>query len=502
MTRVAPHDAAVITEPMVVSALGIDGRTGRPSVPAFGLDTIARIAAGCRPTATDASRGRGVLAAPRGLIPRVDPSDLGSAGWAAVFTHTADPSVRAALEPLLAHRRRQVAVGNANRFRILEGAEGYRAGDRAHHFLMRLGVGFGPVDPDQMPYYVLLVGGPEAIPFEVEHQLSIQYAVGRIAFDRVEDYAIYAESLIEAELGPVPVRPRRLGLFAAAHAGDRATETLGQRLFQPLIRQAGRRPNGWRLESHLGQSATKHRLCSWLRGPRPPAVLVTGGHGLSFACGDPHQRGRQGALICSDFVPPIGTESDAKPPAENCYVAARDIHRRADVLGLVAIHIACHSAGVPALDRFSHRDGRDRSAPRESASHRPSPRRRLSPKPFVTRLPQRLLAHPRGGAAAVIGHVDRVWSYGWVWAERGEHHQSFSAVVDRILAGDRIGHAMRFFGERYAELAAALAALVEVAEYDEPPSLEIARLWTASNDARGWVLLGDPAARAVAGGRT
>ena len=459
---------------------GLDGRRGSYLMPPVPQRHVADIAcgvpvdrAGARDLQAWVARGEGK--ARRGLKEGLDPGKLDEAGWGVIFSSSADiEPLREALAPLLGLRRAQAGKRQERFFREFVGEDGYREGESKVAFLTRHGAGPGPADPEKVPYYLLLVGDPEAIPFSFQYQLDVQYAVGRLCFDEIEDYRRYAESVVAAETG-VTGRSPRACFFAPANQGDPVTVSTNAHLVQPVAAGMRRDLPAWNVETVLGDEATRGRLSDLL--DEAPAFLFAACHGLGFAAGDPYQRERQGSLVCQDWPGPEpgGIEREH-------YFAAEDVDGQAHVHGLVAFCFACFGAGTPRWDDFTRKSQ--------------GPRRELAPGGFLGRLPQRLLSHPRSGALAVVGHVERAWGFSLVWPGAGPQTSTFESTLRRLLDGKPVGWAMEVFNQRYAELASDLAAEVESLQFGKKLDEKvIADLWTASHDARNYTIIGDPAVR-------
>ncbi len=467
---------------------GIDGTTGSYDVPPMTGEALAAIIQGESPP-----ENLGELDQKRDaaypIKPPNDPARLDEAGWAVVFPAAADAVVKEALWELLELRREQAG----DRFKIYEGNDGYRPGETKAEFLDRHGVGRGPADPEQMPYYVLLVGSPEQIPYEFQYQLDVMRAVGRIHFDSVQDYANYAHNVVRAEKGEVKLG-RQATFFGVANPDDRATALSARYLVDELYRRLDKKQPfskrtstdqetreysfDWQLERFLAGQATKAQLTHLLGGGQTPALLFTASHGMAFHQDDRRQLPHQGALLCQDWP---GPKEWQKPIKQDFYFAGDDLTAEANLLGLITFHFACFSAGTPRLDQFAMHQLKDRRAA-------------IAPHSFLGALPTGLLRH---GALASIGHVERAWGYSFLSPRAGKQVGTFETALHRLLIHDPVGLVVEDLNMRYAELATELADVFEEMRW-EPGSVnpyELAALWTTNNDARAYIVVGDPAAR-------
>ena len=175
-----------------------------------------------------------------------------------------------------------MVTGRVNHFRIFSETDGVHPGESKTRFLARHGVGFGPADPDRMPYYLLLVADPEEISYRFQYELDVTYAVGRIHFDSLEEYARYARSIVAAETHPAP-RPARAAFVGVRNDDDRATRLSADHLIEPLSGQLVGEQTDWIFDVRLADQATKATVrptCSG--GVETPALLFTASHGMGF----------------------------------------------------------------------------------------------------------------------------------------------------------------------------------------------------------------------------
>ena len=270
--------------------------------------------------------------------------------------------------------------------------------------------------------------------------------------------------------------PRNQGdVSTALLAGTMGMEFQGQ--LNPGDTVLGQKRN-FSMSAFIGDGqATKARLTDILRGQidgGPPSVLFTGSHGAEWAIENPTiQRERQGALVTQEWV-------RGRPLQPSDYFAGVDLPTDAKIHGLMAFLFACFSGGCPTTDSYFFKD---------DGSQLP-----LTPKPLVSCLPQKLLSR---GALAVIAHVDRAFSYGFEDVIGTPQSHLIRTPLELLMGGKRVGLATDHLNLQWS----AYAALLEMARggnlpnNPSPSSSLVTNLSIARDDARNYIVLGDPAVR-------
>lgn len=413
-----------------------------------------------------------------------DPNDLTQTGWGIIFASDADPAVQTQLQPLIDLRKQQVQ--DPTLFKVFSGNDGVLPGQTAASWAQQHGVSLtAPVNPYQggVPYYLLIVGSPDRIPFEFQALLKMEWAIGRLYFDNIDDYGRYAKSIVQYESPAfAPVQRKNAAVWVTRNYGDVATAMLCGSIsndFLASANQLGARKQ-FALSAFFSEKATKPQLIDILRGNTPvgpPAVIFTGSHGCDYSGADPDtQRRLQGSFATQEWVP--GT-----PASATNQFTADDIPADAKLQGVMGFLFACYSAACPAENNYYfNKDG--------------SPIK-VAPGPIISRLPQALLSR---GMLAVIGHIDLAFSYAFQDVSGTPQVQALRTPLELLMSGKRIGLAADslsvMWSSRSAQLALAqVQAAPSGASPASPPSPAIAQMTIARDDARNYIVLGDPAAQ-------
>ena len=450
----------------MISTFGIDPSTGRPSMPAMSATAVAKLAElGVKERPRPAA---GLLSNEKGGA-----NDLIHGGWALVFPGPSicDPAVVAARRGNLtglSRRRHQEAAGNVVELTYERGETALEFSDRAKQEIRALRRN----ELRALPAYLVLVGTPEEIPWQVEHDLWAEHFVGRLPLSPRE-LEIYASSVLSQEASAEDDRVDGIALWGPRHDFDPPTQLSHDSLLAPLAKSAENLAfelTG-RCADMRGERATAQGLSEWLRSGRE-RVLITASHGIDVARRDPSQAARlQGALVGHGWFRPSASI------ARDHFFAAEDVGVDANVKGLVAFLFGCFTAGCPAEESLS-----------------PLLRvRQLAPRPFAAALGKALLTHSRGSALGVFGHIDRALEVSIQTRSGGEDIAPFHQVPWRCLNQWRLGPCLSGFVSR-AHLAS--NDLLQVVRGGVPRSrADLAALWCRRSDAHNYVLLGDPAVR-------
>ncbi|HEX3762331.1 MAG TPA: hypothetical protein VHW23_26705 [Kofleriaceae bacterium] len=340
-----------------------------------------------------------------------------------------------------------------------------------------------------IPGYLLVLGRPDQVSFELQQVLGGSFSVGRVGFDADAGYEAYIDKLLRAQRAPA-ASPR--AVYFTARDGSPATE-LGRRLLmQPCIADAEQQRGAGRFAAEItaveddDPARAADRLVEAAAGP---GVVFSCSHGAGAPAGGwgspERRRALQGAL---DLGRGRRLEVEA-------LAAARFAP------GGVWVMFACFGAGTPARSAYHHWLARLAAAGEHDgdlAQVLASLPAEGEP-PFLAALPQAALASP-DGPLAVIGHLDLAWSYGFCDVDklsRGERHRRFHELVAQLVKGTRVGLAL---GGSLMRARNQVQLEISIADDDAAaaggePQLQLGHRWMVMQDLAGYIALGDPAAR-------
>ncbi len=332
-----------------------------------------------------------------------------------------------------------------------------------------------------VPKYILIVGGPDQVPFGFQSLLDTVASVGRVDFDSVDDLVTYASKLIRLEKLTDPVVAREAVVFAPDAGATDPTHFSRRFMAEPL---ADLMSNEFKLATTrvLGNDAIKAALVGALAGAKP-AIVYTASHGLG-AAGEPYdvQTRYNGAICCqapggltlADLFGADDVPTDGKPFLE----------------GSIFFQFACFGYGTPAVSEYAHwQTGKVE----KNADH-----------DFVAALPKRLLAHPKG-PIAFIGHLDTAFLAGFddenapEILERWHNRISpFVGALRSLLGVQPSGLAMQPMNERYSTLNALLTNTYDrvqrnAMQWTPESQTRFLDSWLLRGDAQNYMVFGDPA---------
>jgi hypothetical protein len=442
-------------------------------------------------TLAAAPRDREASARPKSYFdPGGDPNSLRDQGWGVIAPRGEDGDrLLDVIRPLL-DKRAADQDGEVPEYRVAPGMTAPEAAEWIDRKLVANAL------HDAIPGYLLVLGGPDQVSFELQQVLTGPFGVGRVGFDAAagpQAYEAYVDKLLRSERAPA--REQTRAVYFTARDGTPATE-LGRRLLmQPCIADAVEQRDAGRFAASeiatIEEEDPARAVDRLLAAAADPGILFSCSHGAGAprdGWGSPDRRRASQGALCMGRGQQLERQLLAQAPF---------------VPGGMWLMFACFGAGTPRSSAYhpwlarlkEHGEyNEDLASVLASLPGQGEP-------PFIAALPQAALANP-DGPLAIIGHLDLAWSYGFHDVEkmsRGDRHRRFHELVAQLAKGSRAGLAlggslMRARNQVQTELTVAAADEARATE----PLGDRGRLghrWMVLQDLDGYIALGDPAAR-------
>ncbi len=335
------------------------------------------------------------------------------------------------------------------------------------------------------PHYVLIVGDASQIPFKFQSLFDCAASVGRISFDSVEELQTYVRKIVRLEKSVKPNVSKEAIMFAPDGGIQDPTyfscQYMGKALAEHVAKELG-----FKVTPLFGDKATKLKFSDVLKSTSP-ALVYSASHGVGAPNENFETQKRFNGAICCQKVP--GTNL-----VDNLF-SADDVPSRDDPFleGSIFFQFACFGYGTPAVSDFSH--WLNGSSEFNSQSD------------FISSLPKKLLAHPKG-PVAYVGHVDTAWLHGfddpdnpYIIEKWHPRIAPFVCAIDTLLQETNpVGPAMSEMNSRFnifnAILTNALDGIQRKGKSMAPEFYNrIADTFIFRSDAQNYLIFGDPAAR-------
>jgi hypothetical protein len=425
------------------------------------------------------------------------PNDLAAQRWGVIAPMgPLGDSLLQAIEPLIHHREQEQGGAPVKRYRVCPDMDVHLAVQWKETVLHN-----EAVPKEERPWYLLILGDLHHVSIELQHVLAQRAGVGRLHVGLpngepdLEGYAAYVRKVLDHEQRAPGEQPPDVLLYTAQD-GTEATKLGHQFLVEPSL-EAMR--TQWKAKwpglepQRIPYEASNPDQLLRVAGQARSGVMLSVTHGLGRPKQDwaspEEQRATQGALSVGPGKALTG-----------------DLLRNTAFLpGGMWFCLACFGAATPPrsayyawLERLA-KEGVGQIQPQAVLSSLP----RQGERPFMAALPQALLANEQG-PLAIIGHSDLTWTLsfmevGTTTASRASHILSALKV---LANGSRAGVALASLMDAYQtvndRLTADYQAREDAALYDtrDPTDpVQHGMLWMLRNDLRGYLLLGDPAAR-------
>jgi len=400
---------------------------------------------------------------PEGLVVRrrdEEWTDLARTGWAVVFPEgvTRRSAVFKAVAPLIKHRRRQIRErGSTSCLQVFLGRSGYKPGQSVAQFLEAAGVR-EKLDPARLGYHVLLVGSPEEIPFDFQMTLDIEYAVGRLWFDDPESIRSYVERLLRFE-HERPASPQHIDVACLATDGVPA-RTLDEQLLPALENALRTRLPEWRIR-RLGPDAggsVEETARAIFGGGQSDLMVAAGQTWLGWEGLKKEEEDQVGwPLIGRERVPMDAVRSGRAPRVVFLYGGA--------------------TGGIDVRSRY--------------AFMKTPPPLTYPDRPLISGFARAMLAW-ENGPLALVGKLDVSWL---VAPFEGRQSETFalSEALELVASGRTVGASMQSNSDLYHRKKHLANKVDRLGTELDPRQTEGLRL--SIENARCWLLLGDPAVR-------